>query len=166
MTPIKLAPSAALVCALLLLGTEASAAPIYVVRHAEKALDKGEDPPLTEAGKRRADALARLLRSAKLRAVYTTALERTRKTAEPLAKALRIPVTMIDPHDYTSLVATLSQKHADDPVLIVGHSNTIPELLARLGVKDKPTIDDGDYDRLWIVLPGPKPTLITLHYGE
>ena len=47
------------------------------------------DPPLAEAGKRRAEALARHLRDAGVGAIYTTEFQRTKKTVEPLEKILK-----------------------------------------------------------------------------
>jgi hypothetical protein len=57
-------------------------------------------------------------------------------------------------------------KNANGNVLIVGHSNTVPELLTRLGVKDAIAIADNEYDNLFIVVrpAGGEPTLIRLRY--
>src|SRR5437868_7185059 len=67
---------------------------ILIVRHAEKASD-GDDPPLTEAGMRRALALVQVAEDAGVKAVYTTQLKRNRDTAQPLAERLGITPTEV-----------------------------------------------------------------------
>ena len=55
----------------LLLVTHADAAPIiFIVRHAEKARTGGDDPELSVAGQKRAEALAHILKDSKIRAVF------------------------------------------------------------------------------------------------
>ena len=51
-------------------------------------------------------------------------------------------------------------------VLIVGHSNTVPDLLKRLGVKDAITIAESEFDNLFVVVrpASGEPTLIRLRY--
>jgi broad specificity phosphatase PhoE len=119
---------------------------LYLVRHAEKVDDWPAAPeldafrPLSPAGVTRAEALAIRLRNEGIAAAYTSRTTRCIATAEPLAKAARIPIVAEDasthPSEMADFLAGLRQKHAGDrAVLIVGHSNTIPELLLRLGAK-------------------------------
>src|SRR5579864_8198921 len=63
---------------------------LILVRHADKAAQPVDDPPLTAAGTKRAQDLAEALRSAGVAAIITTQLRRTRDTAQPLATALGI----------------------------------------------------------------------------
>jgi hypothetical protein len=51
-------------------------------------------------------------------------------------------------------------------VLVVGHSNTLPEVLKKLGVKDDIKIEDSEYDNLFIVVrpESGEPTLIRLRF--
>jgi broad specificity phosphatase PhoE len=142
---------------------------IYVVRHAERSdaptqTMMGNDPPLSAAGQERAQRLAKLLRSAGIRHVFTTEFQRTRQTAAPLAAQENIKAVMAAAKDVDALVDALKALHA--PALVVGHSNTVPEVLKKLGVLEAVTIADGDYDNLFIVLRHGtgKPTLITLHF--
>ena len=157
---------------LLLLATTATASAqgtIYLVRHAERA-DSGmksgttmaTDPDLSEAGHARARALAGVLKDAGIKAIYTTEYKRTRQTAEPLATALGIEPTVVQARDMKALVEKL--KAADTPVLVVGHSNTVGETIAALGVTDAVKVEDSEFDHLFIVTPGQKPGLIRLHY--
>jgi broad specificity phosphatase PhoE len=119
---------------------------IYLVRHAEKAdfwpADRDLDlfQPLSSAGLARAEALAERLKTAGIAAVYTSRTTRTLETGAPLAHAAHVPIGVDDastkPDEMSAFLARLREKHAADrAVLIVGHSNTVPELLVHLGAK-------------------------------
>ncbi len=134
---------------------------VYLVRHAEKAAAPAADPPLTEAGTKRAEELARTLGKAGIKTISTSQFLRTQATAEPLTKQLGIPNTMIpvkmdskNPRqlspDYLKQISDLIAT-SDGNVLIVGHSNTVPELIKALGGDIVPTIDDATYDDLFVV---------------
>jgi phosphohistidine phosphatase SixA len=141
---------------------------IFVVRHAERA-DAGTsgagtmatDPDLSDAGRARAESLAAVLRDAKITAIYTTEFNRTKQTAEPLAKALGIPPTVVQSPDMKGLIEKVK---AGGNALVVGHSNTVGPILEALGVSEKITLGDSDYDNLFVVVPGEKPTLVRLHF--
>lgn len=124
---------------------------IYIVRHAEKKSDPGNpNPPLSERGTQRAALLAKMLRSVPIDAVHSTRLERTRRTVEPAAAAANVPIT-----EYASELALADQLKAGRAgrcVLVAGHSNSIPPLLAALGVKDKVDLLDDEFDNLFIVV--------------
>lgn len=147
---------------------------ILVLRHAEK-VDDSHDPPLSSAGEERALALARHLRDAGVDAIYSTGFIRTMKTATPLAAQLDLDVSTEPEHDIDALaipeynrelVARLRRMHANDVVLIVGHSNSVPGLLQALGHPEAITIASEEYDNLFLVIPrsdGP-PSLLRLRY--
>jgi broad specificity phosphatase PhoE len=121
-----------------------------VVRHAEKADDGSKDPPLTDAGLARAQALGHALRDASLRAVYATAYRRTQQTAAPSARMRALPVVTYDAKLAASdFVAQLRRDHTAGTVLVVGHSNTAPGIAAALCQCTVPAMDDNEYDR-WI----------------
>ncbi len=142
---------------------------IFVVRHAERA-DTGTagasmmaaDPDLSTAGVARAESLAAMLKDARITAIYTTEYKRTKQTAAPLAKALRIEAIAITSKD----TATLGQKlkGATGNVLVVGHSNTIPAAIEALGVTEPVTIGESDFDNLFVVIRTAPPKLVRLHY--
>ena len=122
---------------------------VFVVRHAEKISD--DDQRLTEAGRARAARLAVLLKDAGVAAIYATDTERARDTVAPLARALKQTVRVYDkPAD---LVATLRKERDRDVVLVVGHSNTVPELLALLGGSEAIEIGPEEYDNLFVAVP-------------
>lgn len=142
---------------------------VFVVRHAERADTASggapvmaADPDLSDAGRTRAESLAVALRDAKITAIFVTPFKRTQQTAEPLAKALGIQLTAIDPKDTAGLIEKVQGVTGN--VLIVGHSNTVPDLLTRLGIADAPKLADNDYDNLFVVIRGEKSSLVRLHY--
>ncbi len=159
-------------CALLLfsLGLAAPVAAseppaIFIVRHAERAATSGRVPPdtgLSEAGRARALSLARALQDAKITAIYTSEYKRTKDTALPLAESLGIRPEVIPADDLRSLLARL--KASQGNVLIVGHSNTLPQIINALGVKARVTVAESDYDNLFLVLLEEPSRLIRLHF--
>jgi broad specificity phosphatase PhoE len=124
-----------------------------VVRHAERAETPSEDPGLSAAGEARADTLVEVSRKANVTAIVTTLLLRTRKTAEPTAKALRITPEVVSSADpgHVQKVAAAVKAHAGKSVLVVGHSNTIPLILGALGVKESVAICEMEYDKIFVV---------------
>lgn len=126
----------------------APATTVYLVRHAEKA--EGEDPDLAPPGKLRALALPQALALDELAAIYSTATKRTNQTAAPVAAITGLEVTRMPPTDYEGLLQRV-RSHAGRAVLVVGHSNTIPPMLAALGVGDQVTLEEDDYGDLFVV---------------
>ncbi|MGI8821514.1 MAG: SixA phosphatase family protein [Chthoniobacterales bacterium] len=161
----KVVQCAFLLVAISLLSCGAAHAQIFIVRHAEKAQASPEDPgnpPLSEAGRRRAEGLAQVLRDAGVTSVYATEFQRTQQTAQPTAEAAQVKVAVIAANDSEALVQQL--RAGSGPALVVGHSNTIPALLKALGVKEEIALGDADYDNLFVVLTEPEPHLLRLHY--
>ncbi|MBK6684260.1 MAG: histidine phosphatase family protein [Deltaproteobacteria bacterium] len=140
---------------------------VVIVRHAEKVKPfDGEDPPLTPAGEARAQALAHVLSSVPLDRIYSTTYLRNRATALPTALAQKRELVVVDAKDTAGLAKTLKALK-DQTVLVVGHSNTVPELLGLLGIKDAPALEDPDYDNLFVVSwAKDRPArLLRLHFG-
>ena len=138
---------------------------IFLVRHAERAdagmkAAPGADPNLSEIGHARAQALAQTLKDARITAIFVTEYKRTQDTAAPLAKALGLTPTAITSKDLPGLTAKL--KGAAGNVLVVGHSNSVPEVIKSLGVTTTVTIGDAEFDHLFIVAPNSQ--LIQLRY--
>ena len=146
---------------------------VLLVRHAEKAQEPAGDPPLTAAGAERARALAEALRDAKVTAIVTTQLRRTRDTAQPLAAALGltpdvVPVGDEDTEVHARAVATAVLRHAGGVVLVVGHSDSVPAIIAALGGPRMPEICANLYSNLYALVPGVDghgARLVHAHYG-
>ena len=126
-----------------------SAHSIFLVRHAEKTTEK-PDPALTAAGQARAIALADRLAGEGITDIHSSDTKRTRDTAAPLAKRLGLEVQLYDPSDLPAMAAKL--KAASGRHLVVGHSNTTPQLTELLGGDGgTPIVEATEYNRLYIV---------------
>jgi broad specificity phosphatase PhoE len=148
---------------LLLLVTAANAAPvIFIVRHAEKASTGGNDPDLSPQGQKRADALAHILKDSQATFVFVTEFKRTQETAAPTARAARVKPMVIPANDTGALVEKLRALNGN--ALVVGHGNTIPDLLKALGITTPVSIPDDDYTEVFAVLMGNPPQMLRLHY--
>jgi phosphohistidine phosphatase SixA len=147
-------------------GTRTSSAPVvvYLLRHAEK-LDDSRDPPLSEAGTARATELARLLSEAGVTHIWSTDYQRTRLTAQPLATRLGLTVSGYDPSKLTEFAAQL--RGTPGRHLVVGHSNTTPQLVTALGGNAGVPYQDTEYDRFYVVIIGEEgPATIQLRFGQ
>jgi len=157
-----------IMAATLLMGaTSAAQNTVFVVRHAERADGESagmtaSDPDLSAAGKVRAEGLASALKDAGITAIYVTEFKRTQQTAAPLATALGIQPVVVASQDLLPLIEKL--KGAAASALVIGHSNTIPEVIKQLGIADPVKLADTDYDHLFVVTRGSAPSLLRLHY--
>jgi broad specificity phosphatase PhoE len=124
---------------------------IYLVRHGEKEA-VGQDPDLSAQGRQRAQNIATILGKAGIAHVFSTPTNRTRQTAQPLAQASGVQVASYDPKTPQALVAKV--KTLNGAVLVVGHSNTLPELVRLFGGQPGADIADNEYDRLYQLVPG------------
>jgi phosphohistidine phosphatase SixA len=141
---------------------------VFVVRHAERAdsgpgtpVTMGSDPHLSDAGRERAAALAVSLKDAGVTTIFVTEYKRTQETAASLAKALGLTPVIVRANDIAALLSQL--KSAKGNALVVGHSNTVPEIIKGLGVTTPVTVADTEFDHLFVVV-GPGPQLIHLRY--
>ena len=158
-----------LLALLVLLSLTASAAPpttVILVRHAEKASAES-DPPLTPAGETRAQNLATMLAKSGVTTIYTTPFTRTRNTAAPLAAALSLtPIEVMPGPTYAAdMAAKLRALPAGSTALVVGHSNTTPNVMKALGIANAPSIDDAtEFNNMFIVTLAEEPKLVVLKY--
>ena len=130
---------------------------VMLVRHAEKASETDTDPALSASGQARARALAETLADAGVSAVVVTQRRRTGDTAAPLTAARGlVPDTVPIGGPVASHAAAVAERirarHLGGTVLVVGHSNTVPPIMAALGARPLPDICDGTYDQLFILV--------------
>jgi 2,3-bisphosphoglycerate-dependent phosphoglycerate mutase len=156
-------PCALILSILLSAGANANAAPIiFLVRHAEKASTPGDNPELSAAGHKRADALARILKDSQITAVFVTEFNRTQETAAPTANAIKVTPTVVPANDVAALVAKLPTLNGN--ALVVGHGNTIPDLAKALGIMTPVSIPEEDYTEIFVIVLTNPPQLLRLHY--
>ena len=131
-------------------GSPAAPSTVYVMRHLPRG--DGGDPPLTEVGARQAQRVADLLADKGIKAVFVTPTERARQTGKPLADRLGLTLTEYDPRSPDGLLIAVRQIGA--PVLVVGHSNTVHQLVALFGGSGVAPLAETDYGSLWTVQGG------------
>ena len=140
-----------------------------VVRHAEKTDNGSRDAALNAKGLARAQALREALANMPLQAAYSTDYQRTRQTGQPAAQAHGVQIETYDANQSAAdFAAQLRQRHASGAVLVVGHSNTVPDIVSALCECESPPLDETVYDRLSIIeIPaGQPPRLAMRHYGS
>jgi broad specificity phosphatase PhoE len=150
---------------------------VLLVRHAERADDgpgdpqvamdrqMAQDPPLSEAGRLRSSLLAELLRDAGITRIHSTDYRRTRETADPTSAATGVEVAIYDPSDLDAFAEEL--RSSPGRHLVVGHSNTTPELVAALGGDPGLPMESLEYDRLYVVtLEETGASTVLLRFGE
>jgi len=172
---------ALLICAQACVGAQSArvapvttATTVIVVRHAEKSTDDPRDPSLSTAGQDRARALSALLKNAGVTDIYTTQYKRTRQTAEPLAQQFGItiadrPITSANSATYArDLAQEILTRSAGKAVLVVGHSNTVPDIVKALSGSTVPAITDPEYDHVFIIVipTSGSPRLMQLGFGH
>jgi phosphohistidine phosphatase SixA len=137
---------------------------IFLVRHAEKA-SAAADAPLSAEGQKRAECLAATLKDAGIKQIYVTDVTRTQQTAAPLAKALKIKPTILPAKDSNGLIKNLLYTGGGN-ILVVGHSDTIPFVIARMHGGTVPPIGENEYDRMFVmtITEGAGMAAATLHY--
>jgi broad specificity phosphatase PhoE len=145
---------------------------VIVIRHGEKDLSVSvTDPPLSPAGEARAALLARMFGDAngigRVDAIYVSPALRNRLTAAPLAERLGISATVAPGDDPQALARRALREHAGGRVLIVGHSDTVPRIVAALSGEPKiPEIGEQEYGTMYIIAV-PRignPNLLRLNY--
>ncbi len=163
----------ALVLLLTLLSSPIMAAEtmVIVVRHAEKSTDDPKDPSLSEQGNARANKLASVLKDSNLEAVYTTQYKRTQLTGQAAAVqgGLQLQVraaTKENSRTYSAdLFKEIQKKHNGKTVLVVGHSNTVPEIVKYATGVDIAPIGENEFDRIYVITLGKKPRLVSTSYN-
>jgi broad specificity phosphatase PhoE len=125
---------------------------VYFVRHAEKG-PEATDPPLSSTGAKRAKALARILKDADIKVIYTSDTRRTQETAQPLAESRGLKPTVVAGGDPEKTFAKIRAEHPDDAVLVVGHTNTIDKLIQQWDAKAVVKIDEAEFNRILVVVP-------------
>jgi 2,3-bisphosphoglycerate-dependent phosphoglycerate mutase len=130
---------------------------IVVIRHGEKQLNTISDAPLSPPGETRAARLAQMFGDAQafggVRKIYVTNTRRTQQTAAALAQRLGLtPVVVEAKTDSAALAHQALSENRGGVALIVGHSNTVPDIVKTLTKADNvPEMGDEEFDTLYVV---------------
>ena len=128
---------------------------IYVMRHLHTP--KGApDPDLTAVGQDHAARLADWFRRDPPSVIYVSSTRRAQQTAAPLAARLGLTPKVYSPADTAGLVAAVTRETGT--VLIVGHSNTVPDIVAQLGGTQPRALVHEDFGDIWNVRGTPRTT--------
>lgn len=129
---------------------DADTVTFVVVRHAEKSADDPRDPSLSQVGRARAQRLATLLNDTTVNAAYATAYRRTFQTAQPVAENDFLRITTYDAQmPAPQFAERLRTLHKIGTVLVVGHSNTVPDIVGALSGRQVAAMGDDEFDRLY-----------------
>lgn len=141
-----------------------NASVIFLVRHAERGPDSGDAALLNAAGEQRAKCLAQTLRDSHIAKIYVTDVKRTQQTAEPLAQELHLQPKVVPKSNMRELLRDV-RADTKENVLIVGHADTLPAIIQRLGAGNLGS-KDMDYDRMMVVpvVNGKAMPLVSIHY--
>lgn len=140
---------------------------VLFTRHADIDLPAtSSDPELNAAGMQRAGELAHVVSAAHVTSVFTSTLRRTKLTAAPLAARLGLRPDVVPPPDELARQVVTGELGA--MIMVVGHTNTIPDMIAALGVVTPPAIGEREFDNLFLVtIPGSgEASLLALKYGK
>ncbi len=150
------------------LASDSSLTTILLVRHAEKdTMFLGADPPLSGAGFMRAQELARVLGESSVDAIYVTDFQRSRQTAQPLARALHDSLRVLHGRDFAAQARVLRERHRGGTALVIGHSDTIPQLVEALTGSRWRGYRAGEWDPILVVTLAANGAsrVITIPYG-
>lgn len=136
-----------IILALFLIPFDSYSFELYLTRHFEKQADI-PNPELTEQGKKRAIALAEFIAGKNIAHIYSTDYLRTKQTVEPAIQQLELSMSLYDPKQLVDFASELLSKK--QTALVVGHSNTTPELISLLGGKAT-KMTENDYGELFIL---------------
>ena len=142
---------------------------IWVVRHAEKETSdpKEKDPDLSPEGKERAEALGKYLKGERIDSIFSTNYKRTKLTGYPTADKIGIQIKTYDAGKQKEFAEGLIKNAQGKKMLVIGHSNTVQEMLMAFGAT-KPVKDltDDDYDYIFLLtIKGDKKDVKVDRYG-
>jgi phosphohistidine phosphatase SixA len=151
------------VCLLLAGCCSSTVTTVVFVRHAER-LNNTDASPLSPAGFQRARALRHALDSAGIQTIFVSDKLRSRQTADSLRIAHSLPQVQIPKDSISELVDSLRGR-SGQRLLVVGHSDTVPQIIAAFGV-EVPPLSEGEFDKMFVLTVRQRATrLLRLQYG-
>ena len=118
----------------------------FVMRHLHTP--QGErDPDLLAEGQAAAQRPVQMLERERPAIIYVSTFKRTQQTAAAVAARYGLTPIVYDPADTAGLIARV--RAGPFPVLIVGHSNTVPDIVEQLGGPRPAPLSHPDFGDLW-----------------
>lgn len=130
---------------------------VVVIRHADKAPNAIADAPLSPPGEQRAVRLAQMFGDAekfgRVKKLYVTETRRAQQTVAELAERLGVKPEVVDSQaSPAQLARRVLRENRGGLALVVGHSNTVPEIVGSLaGVENVPRMGEEEFDTMYIV---------------
>jgi|TARA_B110000263_G_scaffold94278_1_gene82465 broad specificity phosphatase PhoE len=129
---------------------------VLITTHTETESDLQSNPGLTDAGTKRAISLQKMLLSidvvAGVNTIFATPLRATQETAEPISRSLNVPINIVDPKGVEELIEEIMDNHKGKIILIVTHSEVLPQLIAGFqGSKKIQSASLQNLDQLFVV---------------
>lgn len=122
---------------------------VVLARHADRLPGQKADE-LAAPGVARSQELARVLQKAGVSAIIHSDTQRAAQTAAPLAAATGIAPSVIPAKDFAAIAAEV-RRHPGETILVIGHSNTVPAVIATLGGPELPDLGDTEFDDLFVL---------------
>lgn len=121
----------------------------YFIRHAEKA-DSSKNPDLSEKGLERAQEWKALFSEINFDAVYSTDFNRTLQTIQPIVAGNNQLLKIYNPKMID--VELFKKETQGKTILIVGHSNTVPNMVNQI-IKENKYVDiaENQFGNLYII---------------
>lgn len=123
----------------------------YISRHAERAGTMSNDPQLTPEGEKQALDLRDYLKNKNIKGIYSTNFNRTKATARPASEQFNLPITIYNPQQANNMLDSFKATNKNN-ILIVGHSNTVDDMVNRLmGANTMTDLPETEYGSLFVV---------------
>jgi broad specificity phosphatase PhoE len=128
---------------------------VVLARPVEKELGTIADPPLSPEGEQRSQRLAQMFGDAsgvgRLDAIYVSDVRRAQQTAAPLAERLGKRPVVVPANDVKGTAARVMREHEGGTVLVIGSSNSVPQLLRELSGLEIAPVTEDEHDTLYVV---------------
>jgi 2,3-bisphosphoglycerate-dependent phosphoglycerate mutase len=134
---------------------------VYLIRHAEKDLtDTTDNPPLTDAGRQRAERLVEVIGETPIEGIYSTEFDRNMNTVQPLANKKNIQIQTYPWHEWQDMIDEI-KKAPGKNFVVCGHGdNLIPMIGYMGGTSPLDSLGKHEYDKIFKVSIRPDTTSV------
>lgn len=136
----------------------------FIMRHAEKEVGMGYNPPLSGRGHIRANNLVQIFLNQEIDVIFSTTLLRVRQTLEPLSSNKKVPILEYEAYEIENLIKSIFINPNYKNIIIGGHQDTVPIIAnVLLGENRFGHISNEDYDNLFILQSDMKNSRNAIH---